>query len=205
VFFTIRPRCSAIAGLTASVRSTVSLACVAFSSLCISQPRWAANIADDLRSTRLGRSCTMALKSKSAGHLRTLPRGHRQELAARDESAFRHRCRFPATACCPERQARKGGARAVYWGHAAVKRAALAIIGARSQDWYVLARLALQAAVRIRDDVVTLLDDPRPRSPAKPRPVEAMAPAIAAARRRPRQVIAGRSPSGGEAENMCSG
>jgi hypothetical protein len=69
----------------------------------------------------------------------------------------------------------KGGAQAVYWDQASVKRAAMAMIEARSQDWYVLARLALQAAVRTRDDVATLLDDPPARSPAKPGPVEAMA------------------------------
>jgi hypothetical protein len=37
VFFTMRPPCSVIAGWTASVRSTVSLACVASSSQCMSR------------------------------------------------------------------------------------------------------------------------------------------------------------------------
>ena len=37
VFFTMRPSCSGIAGATAFVRSVVSLACVASSSLCISR------------------------------------------------------------------------------------------------------------------------------------------------------------------------
>jgi hypothetical protein len=45
----------------------------------------------------------------------------------------------------------------------AVKPAASAMIEARSQDWYVLARRALEAAVRTRNDILELLaDDPVP-------------------------------------------
>jgi hypothetical protein len=61
--FYARPPCCAIDGSTASLRSVVKRACVASSSSCIRREypaTSAANIADNLRSIRFGRSCTMA-------------------------------------------------------------------------------------------------------------------------------------------------
>jgi hypothetical protein len=47
---------------------------------------------------------------------------------------------------------------------------------ARSQDYCVMARVCLEAAVRTRDDLLDLLNDPAPqRSPAKSRPIAVVA------------------------------
>jgi len=57
-----------------------------------------------------------------------------------------------------------------HWSHDAIKRAALAVREARSDDYYVLARLALQAAVRTRSDLLELLNDAPTSQPTKSAP-----------------------------------
>jgi hypothetical protein len=69
-----------------------------------------------------------------------------------------------------------GQGRPVYWPQDAIRRAADAMRESRSNDLYILAKIALHAAIRNRDDLLDL--DPAPsRAPAKPASIEAMAPA----------------------------
>jgi hypothetical protein len=63
----------------------------------------------------------------------------------------------------------------IHWPQDAVRIAHLAMLDSRSHDLLVLARLALEAAIRSENDLVELLDD------AKPRPASAVATAHAAA------------------------
>jgi hypothetical protein len=55
---------------------------------------------------------------------------------------------------------RPGNAKSVYWSQDMIRRAADAMRGSRSSDLFVLARLALEGAVRSRDDLLALLDEP---------------------------------------------
>ena len=55
-----------------------------------------------------------------------------------------------------------------------VKRAALAMSDSRSSDFFVLARVALEAAIRDEIDLLELLPEP-PRTPTKP--MQAVTPA----------------------------
>jgi hypothetical protein len=71
--------------------------------------------------------------------------------------------------------ARKEG-RAVHWPQASLRRAHLAMLDSRSSDLLTLARAALEAAIRDSDDLLLLLDPPKP--PVKV-PVAAPAPALA--------------------------
>jgi len=76
---------------------------------------------------------------------------------------------------------------------------------ARSQDYYVLARLCLESAVRTRDDLLELLNDPAPQRPStKSAPVAAMASAWVIIAR---VDLVGKDTSapGGEAEDIYSG
>jgi hypothetical protein len=62
--------------------------------------------------------------------------------------------------------ARKG--RAIFWPQDAMRRAHTAMLDSRSTDLLVLARLALQAAIRCEGDLLALLDD-RPNPTFRPR------------------------------------
>lgn len=54
----------------------------------------------------------------------------------------------------------KGYGRPIYWPADALRRAATAIREARSADTYILARRALEAAIRNESDLLTLLEPP---------------------------------------------
>ena len=61
--------------------------------------------------------------------------------------------------------------RPVYWPQDCVQRAAAAIAKSRSSDSLVLARLALEGAVRNDGDLARLFSDTKPAPAPKPRPV----------------------------------
>lgn len=63
---------------------------------------------------------------------------------------------------------RCGYGRAVHWPSDALRRAAAAIREAHSSDVIILARKALEAAIRNEADLLALLDDPKARSAHKP-------------------------------------
>jgi hypothetical protein len=65
--------------------------------------------------------------------------------------------------------------RPIFWSQDMVRRAAIAIKDARTTDYFVMARAALEAAVRDGDDLLALLDNTPIRAPAKPAPAEAVA------------------------------
>lgn len=64
--------------------------------------------------------------------------------------------------------------RPIFWGGDAIRRAADAMRESRSNDWLILARLALQAAIRSADDL-DALDSVPMRTPKKRAPAEAAA------------------------------
>jgi hypothetical protein len=65
------------------------------------------------------------------------------------------------------------GGRAIHWGGDHIRRAATALRDARaSTDYFLIARLVLQAAIRTEDDLFELLPGPAANTP-KPRPVTA--------------------------------
>jgi hypothetical protein len=65
----------------------------------------------------------------------------------------------------------------IYWPGDCIKRAALAMRESRSSDLFILAKLALEAALPSRADLLDLLNEPAPtRAPVKsPMPAEAAA------------------------------
>lgn len=75
-----------------------------------------------------------------------------------------------------------GHAAQVRWPQDMLKRTAIAMRESRSADWFVLARVALEAAIRNQDDLVALLaaSEPKPKT-VKPLSAAIMAPAEAVA------------------------
>jgi hypothetical protein len=66
---------------------------------------------------------------------------------------------------------RNGGLRPVSWPQDHIRRAAANLRQSTSRDLFVLARAALEGAIRSRDDLLQLLDEPTPgRIPAKAAP-----------------------------------
>jgi restriction endonuclease Mrr len=65
-------------------------------------------------------------------------------------------------------------AKAIFWQQDVIRRAAHAMREARSNDLYVLARVALLAAIRDEIDLLELLPAPT-RAPAESTPAEAVA------------------------------
>jgi hypothetical protein len=62
---------------------------------------------------------------------------------------------------------RRGG-RAIFWDGNSIRRAAMALRETYGTDFYVMARKALEAAIRDEGDPFALLDDARRRQPPKP-------------------------------------
>jgi hypothetical protein len=58
--------------------------------------------------------------------------------------------------------------RPVFWSQDALRRAVDAMRESRSTDWLILAKRALEAAVRDQEDVAALIDEPRPRKTKAP-------------------------------------
>ena len=72
----------------------------------------------------------------------------------------------------------KGYPRVLFWPGEMIRRAAIAMIEARSTDYFVMAKLALEAAVRDQDDIAELLDS-KPQSASKAaRQTRSMTPSI---------------------------
>jgi hypothetical protein len=57
----------------------------------------------------------------------------------------------------PREQRRPRSGRAIFWGQDHIRRAAHAMRESRSSDYFVLARVALQAAIRTESDIEALL------------------------------------------------
>ena len=78
-----------------------------------------------------------------------------------------------ATAPSPQHRAivrhiREREGKPVYWSQAALRRAHEAMLKSRSSDLLILARLALEAAIRTDADLLALLETPPTRAPIEP-------------------------------------
>jgi hypothetical protein len=94
------------------------------------------------------------------------------------ETVLRHWRR--ATAPSPQHRAivrriRELEGKPVYWSQDAMRRAHRAMLESRSSDLLILARVALEAAIRTDGDLLALLETSPTRAPAKPAPVEVTA------------------------------
>jgi hypothetical protein len=65
----------------------------------------------------------------------------------------------------------------IFWSQDMIRRAAMAIKDARTNDYFLMARAALEGAVRDGDDLLALLENTPTRTPAKAAPADAVAPA----------------------------
>jgi hypothetical protein len=66
----------------------------------------------------------------------------------------------------------KANARAVFWPHEMLRRAAEGMREGRSNDFLVLATVALRSAIRGQDDLAALLEEPLPRPLSRARAAE---------------------------------
>jgi hypothetical protein len=66
------------------------------------------------------------------------------------------------------RHIREREGKPVYWSQAALRRAHEAVLKSRSSDLMVLARVALQGAIRTEADLLALLETPPTHAPIKP-------------------------------------
>jgi hypothetical protein len=122
-------------------------------------------LADNIAAIETWRSTLSMIEQASQNHPETIIRGWRRSgKVERAPPSPRH-------VVLSEKPRQKGG-QAIYWDQAAIKRAADAMREARSQDYYVMAKISLEAAVRSRDDLLELLNDGAPMpAPVKPGPL----------------------------------
>jgi hypothetical protein len=120
-------------------------------------------LADNMASIEAWREALPADKRASLNHPEVIVRSWRRASGSAIHRAAVRRVTVPAAA------PRSGYSRQVFWPQDSIRRAATALRECRSSDTFVLARAALEAAIRNEGDLIAMIP---PEPVAAPRRVE---------------------------------